>query len=370
MSRTPEDSPLEFKERIRALEEECRYLRSDLSLAREVLQAITQIHSSVQTSDVDTVLDAILEHASLIMRANECSVMLVDAFDQHLNIRATKGLNQDDYEYTPIKLGEGICGWVADNGKPLIVSDVENCPLDLKVNDHIYGGQPLIVMPLKIGDRTIGVLSVGGRASGERFTLEDQNVLGMFSAQAAVMIENFNLYERLEQLAVTDGLSGLYVHRYFQEKMAEEVGRARRYVRSVSVAMIDVDRFKKVNDEWGHRAGDLVLREVAKIIKDEARAQDIVARYGGEEFAIIMPETGQEGALMAADRICRTVEQNRFRVCNTFIPITVSGGVSTYPNDGENCETLLEVADRAMYRAKESGCNRVCTLDGCRVLIE
>jgi len=165
------------------------------------------------------------------------------------------------------------------------------------------------------------------------------------------------IYERTERSAVTDGLTGLFNHAYLVQALKREVQRARRHDLKLSVAMFDLDDFKRVNDTLGHLEGDRILMKTAAVIRESLREIDTAARYGGEEFAILLPETSRAGAHVVADRIRRRIEE-RFRRRDT-IRETISGGVATYPEDASNPEDLLRRADEGLYRAKADGKNRI-----------
>lgn len=156
---------------------------------------------------------------------------------------------------------------------------------------------------------------------------------------------------RLEELAITDGLTGLHNHRHFQERLRRDLEIARRAGRPLSIVMFDVDHFKAYNDTYGHPAGDEVLRRVAEALRHEARAADLVARYGGEEFVVAMPDADRDAAHAAAERIRRHVLAEGV--------VTISGGIATFPADGDDAEALIERADRALYRAKREGRDRI-----------
>jgi diguanylate cyclase (GGDEF)-like protein len=168
-------------------------------------------------------------------------------------------------------------------------------------------------------------------------------------------------HARTRRLASTDGLTELYNHRTFQERLAQEIARAERYSRPLSILMIDVDCFKVYNDTYGHPQGDKVLQELARLLKEMSRSSDIVARYGGEEFALILPETDRVSAQTIAERLREHVEGHVFpgeeRLPGSTL--TISIGVATHVPAG-NKETLLQAADAALYVAKTEGRNRVC----------
>ena len=173
-----------------------------------------------------------------------------------------------------------------------------------------------------------------------------------------------SIYERTERSAVTDGLTGLFNHAYFIQALKREVLRARRHDLKLSLAMFDLDDFKKVNDTRGHVEGDRVLLKTAGIIQESLREIDTAARYGGEEFAVLLPETGRAGAHVVAERIRRRVEE-RFRRRGQ-IQETTSGGVATYPEDAATAEDLLRRADEGLYRSKAAGKNRITMVGGER----
>jgi len=167
--------------------------------------------------------------------------------------------------------------------------------------------------------------------------------------------------KRLEQLAVQDELTGVYNYRYLQTRLGEEFKRAQRYRYPLACAMIDIDRFKSINEEFGHDAGDAVLREVAQRIAGAVREVDVVARYGGEEFLLVLPNTHFAGALTVADRVWRTVGQKSIQVGDRRQRVTVSVGVSLFPSrDIKSKDQLLKAADEALYRAKQDGRDRIC----------
>ena len=198
-----------------------------------------------------------------------------------------------------------------------------------------------------------------GRNVGIRVSLLDYFTNLQQKLENPKVIE-MDLYEKTLLSAVTDGLTGLYNHRYFQDRFEEEVERARRYQHPLSLLMLDLDDFKRYNDTNGHIAGDLLLVEVSKVLKRAVRKVDTAARYGGEEFAIILPDTKKKGALIIAGRICQKIADYRFPN-QAVMPkgrITVSIGVASLGDDSDNHNGLLDSADKALYRAKAGGKNQ------------
>ncbi|MCX8007451.1 MAG: sensor domain-containing diguanylate cyclase, partial [Coriobacteriia bacterium] len=189
----------------------------------------------------------------------------------------------------------------------------------------------------------------------------DRRVLQAIAAELAVAVENAQLYKLTKRLANTDELTGLYNYRYLQQRLDEEITRARRYKKTLSFLMIDVDDFKRVNDTHGHLVGDSVLRELGEIMKATVREVDVVVRYGGEEFSVLLPETDAAGAFIVAEKIRENVAMHRFRDEDgeATIRVTVSVGVANMPVHADDKESLLRAADDAVYYAKESGKDRV-----------
>lgn len=195
----------------------------------------------------------------------------------------------------------------------------------------------------------------------ERLSSEERLVLGAVASELVVAVENSRLYRLTKRLAITDELTGIANYRHLQNRLDEELLRAKRYDKHVSLVMIDVDDFKSVNDTQGHITGDSVLRELAEVLSRHVREVDLVARYGGEEFSVVLPETDAPGAFIAAEKLREAVSEHLFSGASgeASLEVTVSLGLATYPAHAQDKETLLREADDALYRAKTGGKNRV-----------
>lgn len=249
-------------------------------------------------------------------------------------------------------------------------------------------------MPLVFNDQPFGMLVLVETEHERVWTDEEVELARALGDQAAVAIEHARLYGRVQDQAITDGLTGLFNHRHFYERLEREVARARRYGTPVSVLMVDMDDFKAFNDRHGHVAGDAVLRELAEMLGSELRRRlDVVARYGGEEFAVILPNTPKlsgtsqrprperdavadgdddeeapppghlDGAVQVAERIRRRVAGHRFVSGDGArrMRLTVSIGVAAFPHGTDSPEDLVADADAALYKAKRAGKDRVET---------
>jgi diguanylate cyclase (GGDEF)-like protein len=222
----------------------------------------------------------------------------------------------------------------------------------------VRGLQALKIFPLRAGETTVGTLVCGARKP-DALPESAQRELSMLALQAAEALVRTRLYEQMERLATTDGLTGLLNRRTFNAQLTARLREAQRYRRPLSLLLLDVDHFKKVNDTYGHPAGDAVLRGVAQLAQQQARETDLVARYGGEEMALVLPETDARGALVIAERIRATVAAAQHPTEQGALKVTLSVGVATWPGAGEDAAGLIESADRALYRAKQGGRNRV-----------
>src|SRR5215210_2866715 len=210
------------------------------------------------------------------------------------------------------------------------------------------------------GGRILGMLSVA--RAGEKFTEGERELFAYLAAQAGVSIENADLHDTVKRQAVTDELTGLFNHRRFQEVIANEVERTKRGGPGMGLVMLDIDNFKRVNDTYGHMQGDLVLREVARVLRESSREIDEPARYGGEEMAVALPGTDLEGAFLFAERVRRSIESLDLPLIDGegTLRVTASFGAAALPPDQEKADkdTLVAAADAALYRAKRSGKNR------------
>lgn len=178
--------------------------------------------------------------------------------------------------------------------------------------------------------------------------------------QLQLSLKRHGLYSEIQKLSITDTLTGMFIRRYFMERFKQELQRSKQNTFELSLLLIDIDNFKHYNDTYGHITGDAILIEVAKIIGYSLRQIDMAARYGGEELCVLLPQTGKEGALFAAERIRAGTSEALIKAYDESIKVTLSIGIASYPNDAENTTDLIDTADKALYKAKAQGKNKVC----------
>lgn len=328
--------------------------------------ALDEVYKAIApVLDREELYQTILEKSVELLGAETGSLMIVDYDEEVLSIKAAMGLEVDLASSVRIPLGEGISGFIAAKGLPMVVRDVE---LEVaRKNRERYKTGSFISIPLKLDSRVIGVINVTDKLTGEVFSDEDLALLLSFANYASIALERgayYSMTEELKLLSMTDPLTGLFNRRYFRERLYEEAERVKRHDECFSTFVIDIDNFKAFNDRYGHLAGDEVLRDVSRAIRDAVRSMDVVARYGGEEFAVILPHTGKTSAFEIAERVRRGVELIASEKDSYTNPLTISVGVAEFPRDAGTIDDLIDRADRAMYRAKNSGKNQVVVYDG------
>ncbi len=327
----------------------------------ETLYKLSQVISANVRSE--EIYPAIHEATSELMETEFFSISLVDE---------KAGLIEDVYmvdrgEPVPLSsrpLGQGLFGKVLDTGHALLYNTftddmiAESGALVIGDPQEDEISQSVLVVPLKIGSRLVGVVSAQSYKQ-YAYTDTDVELLELLGANAAIAIENARLFSEVQELAVTDPLTGLYNRRKLIELGESEFARSARYERELSAIMLDCDGFKRVNDTYGHAVGDQVLKRLADIALSCVRKADILARYGGDEFMILLPETGISEALVVADRLRESVTFAPFATNAGDLPFSVSVGVASLDKSANSLGQLLDRADFASYVSKDTGGNRV-----------
>jgi diguanylate cyclase (GGDEF)-like protein len=293
--------------------------------------------------------------------------MLFDAETTELLVEAKKSLDDIIKENMKVHKGEGIAGRVFENGEPLLVEDIEKDPRINQKNKPRYKTKSFVSIPLSIEGKIVGVLNISDKITGDVFNEKDLRLIQFFATNASVAIERSLLHKKsedLRELSVTDPLTGVLNRRYLDDRLAEEIARFNRYKHPFSLLMVDIDEFKKYNDTYGHITGDRILKILASTILSSLRNIDIAARFGGDEFVLILPQTPKADAINIANRIKENVEKIFLSQTEKlpFTDLTVSIGLTSYPEDASSAAELLEKTDQALYLAKKGGRNRLVYL--------
>ena len=339
---------LDKKSSIYSLEEKLmRY-----SILKEVAESLSAVLS------IDQISRLCIEKVPKILGKNgRVLLYLVDTEKQEMVLAAS-----NDDVLVREKKGDVFDRWVLKHRKSLIVEDISKdfrfSADDTADPKNLF--KSLIAAPLLNGDKVIGALRVDSLYE-EMYAQDDLRLLDIIAHLGALSVQNSFLYSRTQELAIKDGLTDLFVRRYFLDRLKEELKRAAGKRGALSILMIDIDHFKKYNDTYGHISGDLVLKYLAKTISSMVREGDVVARYGGEEIVILLCDRSKEEADIEAEKIRKAVKEKPLVLRRHEANITVSVGVSSYPEDVLLEEEIIRLADQRLYKAKAQGRDRVCS---------
>jgi diguanylate cyclase (GGDEF)-like protein len=321
------------------------------------------------TLEVRELLEAIMRQVDRLIRPKSWSMLLLDEESQELRFEIAVSPVAEQLKGITLKMGEGIAGWVAMYGEPLLIPDVRR---DERFCTHIdekssFQTRSIIAVPMKIKERVVGVIELINSFDELVFDDSDLRILSAIADFAAIALENARNYVRINELVVTDDLTGLYNARHFGKMIEDEFIRAERYQYEFSLIFLDMDHLKGINDVHGHLVGSRMLSELGGLIKNNIRSSDRAARYGGDEFVIILPQTGKQQAMTLADKLLELLRAREFFADDgQLIRLTASFGVATFPQDAASKVELIRAADIAMYQAKQTGRNRVTGFEPSR----
>jgi len=337
---------LDLATRLRVFQ---RALRSRIERRDALIDIIRAVNTTLEPPKI---AELIVDRASTWLPAPCWAVVCADLSGQ-LSVLADRGLTPD--------MGPAvyaIATWVMNKGQEFVAADLAH---DSRVTDGAVGA--VIAFPLSCRGRRVGALVALDREPSER---EPRLAIAMLRAvrlllePASVALDNAQLLKRAEALSVTDDLTRLYNSRYLNLVLRRETKRASRSGRPLSLLFLDLDGFKAVNDTHGHLFGSRALVEAAAVIRQSARETDVVARFGGDEFALVLPDTGGEGAFAVGERIRERICAHKFLAGDGLdIHLTASVGVATLPDVAASAEELVQAADKAMYQVKETGKNGI-----------
>jgi diguanylate cyclase (GGDEF)-like protein len=341
-----------------AVSMEKEYLREQLREREQELSVINSSNAIITSSlDIQRIYDNFIHELKRLVDVDWAAIAVIEDLEVYFMALSTEiGSAWKVGERLPLK-GSGT-EWVATHGKPIAENDLGVESRFTSSQYHLQQGvHSVVYLPLIISNRIIGSLIVASRKPNA-YTVKQINLLQQLSLQIAMPIENARLYAKTERLARVDSLTSLLNRRSLDDTLNGEIGRHSRYGGVFSLMIIDLDSLKTINDNYGHLAGDELLRQVGSIIQTTVRESDRAFRYGGDEFAVLLPQTTLDAAYKVAERIR---QQTFARIEIGSIPVSVSLGLSTWPSDGVAPAELIAAADAALYRAKRSGRNRtVC----------
>lgn len=349
---------------LAAQEEKARLLATTAAVQRrnDQFAALYQVGSEVGESlNMRYVVDTTVREARKLVGADLVAVRRV--VDGALHVAGTShGETEDVSGLRTVPLGTGVTGRVAKRGKPIRID--AGGEQQMSDAERVHGIQSGIVVPLIVGARVVGTLGCWSREPN-KFDAEDERVLEMMATQVATALVSADTHERSERDAHMDTLTALPNRRQLGEDLDGMWLHASETEEPHAIAMVDIDHFKRFNDEFGHKVGDITLQKVAEVLRSSVRESDRLYRFGGEEFLIIFSHVGSAAALQLAERARQAVERMPLtgETLQPVGPVTISIGVALFPDHGRDFTALIDIADRAMYASKEAGRNRV-TLAG------
>jgi diguanylate cyclase (GGDEF)-like protein len=326
--------------------------------SREVNVLLRMAMLSALEMELDSTLNLLCDMAAELVTFSSAAVFFWAENGEDMHLRAMRNLPETGGE--TIARASVLNYGAAKAGRPLLMDRLNQSAAETLL--RAMGAESVVVLPLFVHNRVVGAMQLFG-SRPDSFSLEDVQLLWIFSLVAESMLGRDYSNETLLRYAFTDFLTGLKTRGYCEQQLDLELARAGRRATPLSILMIDIDHFKRLNDTYGHPAGDLVLHDFANILTRDLRQIDLAARYGGEEFILLLPETTQEGAMLVAQRMRRAVEQASFRL--SVDPdagreqLTISIGIAVFPEDARLKSALLEASDAALYEAKAKGRNCV-----------
>lgn len=311
---------------------------------------------------IDQIADNMLSTVSKALRLTRADLMLENSGNgSFTTCFSYPKLKKEEEHILNFTKDNSILIWMAKEGKPINIDDIEkDSELGIFLKSDVAAEtiqRYTLLIPIRSVDRMIGILALGHKLAGNSLYPEEIGMVSNVVKQASIVIENAQLYSQAKERANVDELTGLFNHRYFHQRMDEEIARAARFGEVFSLLIIDLDSFKNYNDVYGHLYGDKILTIIAERIKESIRSIDLSFRYGGDEFVVFLPQSSAENTLKVAERIRSSIDNE---VDHKGMPVTCSIGIATWPTDGVMREEIVHAADTALYCAKHTGKNRVC----------
>jgi diguanylate cyclase (GGDEF)-like protein len=335
-------------------ETEGRIPLADLLVFHQLARSLTS------SFDLDTILRTILDQMERIMEAELWTLLMLDEKTQELYYAVAAGGEQEALRDLRVKVGEGVAGWVVEHGETLIVPETATDPRLMEEGGTTsHNIRSVIALPLRGRKGTHGAIEIFN-PNTEQMTDYTIAFLHILADHAAIAIENAHDVARIQQLTITDDTTGLFNVRHLYEVLGRELGRCSRMKLPLSLAFIDLDQFKLVNDVHGHLVGSELLSRTGQRLRELSRKQDWCFRYGGDEFVILMPESSAEEAHAQATKLLNELMSTRFHMKGGLeLSVRASVGLATAPADGSTVHAVIGTADTRMYMVKSNGRGQV-----------
>jgi len=329
---------------------EVSHSKPELSILHDVAKALTS------SLNLDSVLQTIMEKVAAYFRPDTWSLLMTDDERRELYFAIAVGDASASLKSVRLKIGEGIAGWVAEHGEPLVVPDVS---LDERFNSRIddltrWKTRSILCVPLSSKNKILGVIQLIN-VDMSTFGADQFMLLQALADYAAIAVDNARAVEKIQELTITDDCTGLYNARHLYNTIDSEVYRSIRFGYEFSVVFLDLDRFKLVNDNHGHLIGSRLLAEIGATVKSHLRLIDYAFRYGGDEFVALLPQTSKQSALVVARRLRDILRNTKFHLGQGIdLNVRASMGVASFPDDAKNAHDLIRQADEMMYTVKNT----------------
>jgi diguanylate cyclase (GGDEF)-like protein len=326
----------------------------ELTIFHDVAKALTS------SLDLDTVLQTIMEKMAAYFEPATWALLMLDEASGEFYYAAAVGKDCEHINALTLTTGETLTRWVVEQGQPIIIRDVSRDPRIRQSSNGKFSpnGSSVVCTPVRTGGKMLGIIQLMN-VDMEVYN-RNELLLQTLADYAAIAIENARAVRRIQELSITDDCTGLYNARHLFTALAEEVHRSVRFGYEFSLLFLDLDHFKRVNDEHGHLIGSRLLGQVGQSLRENLRLVDAAFRYGGDEFAVLLPQTSKEGALFVARRLMAAFHTRRWLADEARgVSLRASVGVATFPADAGTAQAIVQRADEMMYQVKQAGRNNI-----------